>query len=530
MIQTKVLPIAVMAFAIVSFLVVADMSVNEPAKQSNTNTTNTVVTNTPNLVCTDDAKICPDGSAVGRTLPNCEFAACPAPVVEETISYTNTKYGFSLTFPKSWKRVSEFDGSASDIKDTDNPMGSYQASANDGAAAFQFQVLDRTAGLIHQNTLAYISEQENFLSDEPVIWKNVTVHKIRFTDGQINYYYFEHGKYLYQFIATSGPETEVLAVLQTLQLTNPDEPLVSVSAAPFKNVKNIKGEFPDFGTNGVSAVSVMGTKALVGGNSGLLFLYDGSKVTNLSSKIDTKAPGLDPKYIQVRGLANNGSYWLISTVRSGESDHLYKYDGTTWTDLSASYNPAQDSTMTGAAHKIIWTGTTWYFGENSGRLLRFNGTTFTNLTDLFPANNEIVGLEDIDWNGKDLLIVARTSENNGRVFIYNGTTIKKQTVFANSNTIQAAGWNGTEWLLGGNDNQKLLRFDGTKVTNTGVGSDAFVDIAWLSPLWMVSQYIFDGTTVETWASVGRVTQISIGSTYGLMGTYGGDLIRFDLRK
>jgi len=28
--------------------------------------------------CTAEAKICPDGSAVGRVGPNCEFAACPA--------------------------------------------------------------------------------------------------------------------------------------------------------------------------------------------------------------------------------------------------------------------------------------------------------------------------------------------------------------------------------------------------------------------------------------------------------------------
>lgn len=27
--------------------------------------------------CTQEAKLCPDGSAVGRTGPNCEFAACP---------------------------------------------------------------------------------------------------------------------------------------------------------------------------------------------------------------------------------------------------------------------------------------------------------------------------------------------------------------------------------------------------------------------------------------------------------------------
>ena len=31
------------------------------------------------VACTMEAKLCPDGSAVGRTGPNCEFAACPAP-------------------------------------------------------------------------------------------------------------------------------------------------------------------------------------------------------------------------------------------------------------------------------------------------------------------------------------------------------------------------------------------------------------------------------------------------------------------
>jgi hypothetical protein len=29
------------------------------------------------FVCTEEAKLCPDGSAVGRTGPNCEFALCP---------------------------------------------------------------------------------------------------------------------------------------------------------------------------------------------------------------------------------------------------------------------------------------------------------------------------------------------------------------------------------------------------------------------------------------------------------------------
>ncbi len=29
------------------------------------------------IACTMEAKVCPDGSAVGRTGPNCEFAPCP---------------------------------------------------------------------------------------------------------------------------------------------------------------------------------------------------------------------------------------------------------------------------------------------------------------------------------------------------------------------------------------------------------------------------------------------------------------------
>ncbi|MCX6708748.1 MAG: hypothetical protein NTW67_03850 [Candidatus Woesearchaeota archaeon] len=31
------------------------------------------------VACTEEAKLCPDGSAVGRTGPNCEFAPCPVP-------------------------------------------------------------------------------------------------------------------------------------------------------------------------------------------------------------------------------------------------------------------------------------------------------------------------------------------------------------------------------------------------------------------------------------------------------------------
>jgi hypothetical protein len=35
-------------------------------------------TSTQNVVCTEEAKLCPDGSYVARTGPHCEFASCPS--------------------------------------------------------------------------------------------------------------------------------------------------------------------------------------------------------------------------------------------------------------------------------------------------------------------------------------------------------------------------------------------------------------------------------------------------------------------
>jgi hypothetical protein len=55
--------------------------------------------------CTLEAKICPDGSTVGRTGPNCEFAECPAEKSDETAdwkTYKNEEYGFEVKYPNNW--------------------------------------------------------------------------------------------------------------------------------------------------------------------------------------------------------------------------------------------------------------------------------------------------------------------------------------------------------------------------------------------------------------------------------------------
>jgi hypothetical protein len=48
------------------------------------------------VACTTEAKLCPDGSYVGRTGPSCEFAACPI-VASSTPSQTSTSTATSTT-------------------------------------------------------------------------------------------------------------------------------------------------------------------------------------------------------------------------------------------------------------------------------------------------------------------------------------------------------------------------------------------------------------------------------------------------
>jgi len=52
-------------------------------------------TTTEDLACNGDAMLCPDGSAVGRVAPSCQFAACPSP--NATSSILTTYLGGSPT-------------------------------------------------------------------------------------------------------------------------------------------------------------------------------------------------------------------------------------------------------------------------------------------------------------------------------------------------------------------------------------------------------------------------------------------------
>lgn len=76
-----VLPVIIMAASVIAFAVMGYFVYKHmyPAKTA---------TNTNSVACTQDAKLCPDGSYVGRSGPNCEFTACPGtPISAADLQY-----------------------------------------------------------------------------------------------------------------------------------------------------------------------------------------------------------------------------------------------------------------------------------------------------------------------------------------------------------------------------------------------------------------------------------------------------------
>ncbi len=99
--------------------------------------------------CTLEAKVCPDGTSVGRVPPSCEFAACPGTntntaanvnavtntntgvVPADWKTYTNETYGFRLKYPPTWtSRSPAYGGASSTTGQSQHVLGLSPGSFN----------------------------------------------------------------------------------------------------------------------------------------------------------------------------------------------------------------------------------------------------------------------------------------------------------------------------------------------------------------------------------------------------------------
>jgi len=117
--------------------------------------------NEPVVICTQDAKLCPDGSYVARQGPKCEFAECPSQI--DTLdwkTYTDVEAGFSIKYPESNKMeilkekvdsISEAPGKACDSKKSQQDEKDLNSGKFGGCASFPLKVSERVVKKTEQN-------------------------------------------------------------------------------------------------------------------------------------------------------------------------------------------------------------------------------------------------------------------------------------------------------------------------------------------------------------------------------------------
>ena len=193
------------------------------------------------------------------------------------------------------------------------------------------------------------------------------------------------------------------------------------------------------------------------GNEGVLFRYNGTNFTDLSSRLDSVIPQFD----SVQAIGWNGDYWLIGGV-----GFLVKYDGQSFTDLTPDLNDAINprnalhyTECCSSVNVVKWNGASWIIGGGSpvvdtepltAWIASYNEGTFTDLTSLLPTyiinpaqNSSILTVTYTD----DSWFIGGYANDHGMLLSYANSTITDLSYLVD-NSMSTVNWVGGAELFG----------------------------------------------------------------------------------
>ena len=250
-----------------------------------------------------------------------------------------------------------------------------------------------------------------------------------------------------------------------------------------------------------------------------VFLYNGANIVAERS-LDYYGEASEWSGGDVFAASYNGKEWLLSGLGSGHLSNnsiaenhmsLGTFNGTVFTDLSNLVPKQQDAIL----YANAWNGLYWLVGGGylgNGRIFAFDGSKIVDLTA--QAAREIpsfASVQSIEWNGEYWLIggIGFLAQYNGRNFVDLTQQLKTALRNKNFNSVNAIDWNGQSWMVGGGTPvAQLTQSQDWIATYTSGG---FVDLSSALPL-----YISNATQTSS------ILTITAANEFWIIGGYSGN--------
>ncbi len=417
--NTTLVPALITFFSLAAFLGVMYFSF------SSTNAHRQTGTNTNLVACTSEGKVCPDGSVVGRTGPNCAFAECPetnnANVQTKTNDSTDTNTNIVGNTNTESIQLPATTFFHSDLFATPYSAGDVSEIACNATYCL---MASSSAGWYY--TLLKFENKKFFVVDTAI---NEQAHVYKFHpvwNGQ--YWLLPYGNDVLKY---DGQKLSKLSIPG--------------------NIGNNACTVVDIAWNG--AVWMLATKCNYAHSvGGVILEYDGQTFKMKSNN-----------FSGVENIAWNGSVWAFSGEKIVQADTGDKaqtifvtYDGNTFTDFSTLFS--QTSGLTN--NQLAWYNQSWWLsftsvaGQPTPRLYSFDGNQVLSKQDILKNfdNSDVGHLVPSDLG---LLVGAYRSH---ALNIINHDTIQDLSVYLPS-PLMSIFSPTPKSILAGLDNRNVLQIE-----------------------------------------------------------------------